>query len=434
MYICYNCALENQKTCDRVHKQIFMKNRFILASTGCRTNQYEVQALRSQLEKCGWQEAEDGQRADLCIINTCSVTAGAESSSRRMIRGFIKAHPGARVVVTGCLAKRDRSALESIEGVTDVIESKEHLIEQVLTLREVVPFTIDRFAGQTRAFLKVQDGCNNFCSYCVIPYLRGESRSRSMEEIIEEAKVIIASGHKEIVVTGIDVGDFKDGEHELSDLLRKLDALSGLHRLRVSSINPDQVDEKMVETIVSGKNTCPSMHLVLQSGSNTVLERMRRRYTAEMFLEKVNLFRERCPDFMFTTDVIVGFPGETDEDFEKTCSLVEAVRFSKVHVFPYSQRPNTRACRYTDTVASSLISERKTRLIELSEQIATSIRKEYIGREVEVLTEESADAAWLSGQTRNGLVVRLERDGHGSNELLQTCICGQDDTSLIAKV
>jgi len=397
---------------------------FSLASIGCRTNQYEIQALKEQLEAMGCIYVE--KDADLCIVNTCSVTQGAESSSRRSIRSLIKKHPRARIIITGCLALR---APETLKG--EIIPEKESIVKTLFPDRLIPPFSISKFSNHTRAFVKVQDGCNNFCSYCIIPYLRGRSRSKDTKSIVKEVQGLIESGHKEIVLTGIDVGDFNDNGFVLSDLVQTLDALDGLKRLRISSINPNQVDEKMVETILSGKNTCHSMHLVLQSGSTKILQKMRRLYTREQFLETVALFRQRSADFMFTTDVIVGFPGETEEDFEQSLELVKEVRFAKVHMFPYSERPGTRAKRFLDKVPAKTITERKGCLLKEAEEISCQVREKYVGKEVEVLTEQSNETKWLNAQTRNGLPVLLPRESAQPNELIQVRLEKNGDCALI---
>jgi len=405
---------------------------FCLASIGCRTNQYEIQALKSQLEALGCFQVE--RDADLCIVNTCSVTQGAESSSRRAIRSLIKHHPRARVIITGCLALRSPETVRDIDGVDALIPEKEEIVHTLFPERPVPPFSISQFSEHTRAFVKVQDGCNNFCSYCIIPYLRGRSRSRDVDGIVEEVRNLIKNGHQEIVLTGIDVGDFNDNGRSLSDLVRILDNIDGVKRLRISSINPNQVDESMVEAILSGKNTCHSMHLVLQSGSTKVLQQMRRPYTREQFIETVSLFRKQSADFMFTTDVIVGFPGEQEEDFLQTLDLIKEVRFSKVHMFPYSERPGTKAERLFDKVPSQTIIKRKERLLEETETISFDVRDRYVGKEVEVLTEESRDTQWLFGQTRNGLPVLLPRKDAQTNQVIRVLLEKNEACALLGSV
>jgi len=404
---------------------------FALTSIGCRTNQYEIQALKKQLEAFGCAQVDSD--ADLCIVNTCSVTEAAESSSRRAIRSIIRRHPKARVIVTGCLAARSPEMIQSIDGVTDLIAEKENIVQQLFPGQTVVPFSISTFSDHTRAFVKVQDGCNNFCSYCIIPYVRGRSRSRNTDSILKEIHELIHSGHQEIVLTGIDVGDFSDNGLVLSDLVSMVDAIEGVKRLRISSINPNQVDEKMVDVILSGKNTCHSMHLVLQSGSTDILRKMRRLYTREQFLETVELFRSKAKDFMFTTDIIVGFPGENDDDFEQTLDLVEQVQFAKVHMFPYSERPKTQAERLLGKVPSGIITKRKNHLLQLAEKTAHDLRECYVGSYAEVLTEDS-DGKWLSGQTRNGLPVLIEKNSAQPNQLLTVYLEKNTDCALIGSL
>ncbi len=265
--------------------------RYKIVTLGCRTNQYESGAYASQLAQMGYEEAGEGEVADLCIVNSCTVTAGADSDSRSAIRRLARKHPGAKIVVTGCLVEHAGSDLLQIEGVSHLVRNleKEHLLEQVFPEEEVPEFRIESFPGHTRAFVKVQDGCNSFCTYCIIPYVRGRSRSRRLEEILSEVEGLVASGYQEVVITGINVGDFdgapKEGEQpvRLAELVRLVDAVPGVKRLRISSIDPDEVDEELEQAVLQGRSCCPSMHIVLQSGSNRVLKRMNRKYTRQIF-------------------------------------------------------------------------------------------------------------------------------------------------------
>jgi len=404
--------------------------RFVLCSLGCRANQYEIRAIKRQLEAVGCTEVAEGECADICIINTCAVTKSAESSSRNKIRGLAAAHPGARVVVTGCLAAHNPEELENLEGVTDIYADKEQLVNYLLPGESACAFAIDRFDGNTRAFIKIQDGCDNFCSYCIIPYLRGRSRSRACSDIIQEARRVVDNGHKEIVITGIDIGDYRDGEKRLADLIHALDHIQDLQRVRLSSINPHQVDTRLIDVLLNGRTPCHSLHLVLQSGSNTVLERMRRPYTRELFLEKV----QQLPNFLFTTDIIVGFPGETDEDFNLTMDIVERVRFLKVHMFPYSVRPGTRSARWIDTVHHQTIAERKNRLLEKARNIAREVREEYIGQEMEVLTENTVEGSWRTAQAKNGLPVMVFKQSVKANQLVRVCLDHNGEEALFGSV
>ncbi|MCH9609251.1 MAG: Threonylcarbamoyladenosine tRNA methylthiotransferase MtaB [Chlamydiales bacterium] len=391
-----------------------MKKKFKIATLGCRTNQYESQAYRDQLEALGYEEAGSDEKADLCIVNTCTVTQSADSSSRHQIRQLVKQNSGAEVVVTGCLAQRRPDLIEKIGGVSRVIpnKEKEQLIERLFPDVDNLPeFSIKNFEAHTRAFVKVQDGCNSYCTYCIIPYVRGKSRSRPIGDVVEEVERLVASGYKEVVITGINVGDYEEG---LAKLLRAVDCVEGLKRLRLSSIDPDEVDDELLDVIVNGKTTCQSMHLVLQAGSNAVLKRMNRKYTRQMFIEAVERLKKASPDFTFTTDLIVGFPGETDDDFKETVAVMEEVKFAKVHMFPYSPRERTRAALYTQ-LDPSIIAERKQHLLRAAEKVAFELREEYVGRIMTVLTEDRE-----GGHTDNFLPVKIGE--HRSNELVQVKI------------
>lgn len=362
------------------------RKTFRLVTLGCRTNQYETQAYRDQLLAMGHVEAVEGERADLCVVNTCTVTESADRSSRLQIRQLVRESPGAEVVVTGCLAERQPQELLMIEGVTRLVSNreKERLIEKIWPEEEIPEFKITHFEAHTRAFVKVQDGCNSFCTYCIIPYVRGRSRSRPIDEVVREVEGLVVSGYKEVVITGINVGDY---EYGLATLMRAVDAVPGLERLRLSSIDPDEVDEELLEAIVHGKTTCPSMHLVLQSGSNVVLKRMNRKYTRQVFLETVGRLKQAHPDFTFTTDIIVGFPGETEVDFEETLDVMRQVQFAKVHMFPYSPRPRTRAALYPQ-LPPDVVMARKQIVLRTAEEVAYRLREPFVGRRMRVLTED----------------------------------------------
>ncbi len=356
------------------------QRRYVVATIGCRTNQYEAEAFKHQLESLGFAPAREEERADLCIIHTCAVTEHAEGSSRHAIRSLISRHPGSRVVVTGCLAKKSAGTLRSIEGVTDVVHDGdvETVIQTLFPQEPIAPFLITRFDDHTRAFVKVQDGCNHFCAYCTVPYLRGRSRSRPLPAIIEEVRGLARGGYQEIVLTGVNLGDYVDGDLSLAHLVRSIDAIPEVSRLRLSSINPNEVDEALVEALASGRATCPSLHLVAQSGSTSVLRRMGRLYTKEQYLQTVEKIRSRCPDWTFTTDIIVGFPGETEEEFADTLDLIQQVRFAKVHMFPYSARPKTKAVRLPDPVSVDVIKDRKSKVQSLSESVAKDLRQSFV--------------------------------------------------------
>ncbi len=393
---------------------------FKLATLGCRTNQYESEAYAKQLKELGYREVGEHEAAELCIVNTCTVTEEADRSSRHSIRTLAKKHPGSKIVVTGCLA--EAMMKDPMPEIALLVPNarKEDLMQELFPNVEELPeFSINQFEGHTRAFVKVQDGCNSFCTYCIIPYVRGRSRSRRVDDILEEVRRLIASGYKEVVLTGINIGDF-DGAPEphespvrLADLVRAVDQIEGLKRLRISSIDPDEVDDDLQDAILSGKHTCHSMHLVLQSGSNVVLKRMNRKYTRQIFIQTAQRLKKACPDFTFTTDVIVGFPGETDQDFEETLSIMREVQFAKVHMFPYSPRNRTRAALFPHQIPSEIMQIRKQEVLRLSEQSAFSLRQKFIGKKMSVLIEDlkSHLPGYVAGHTENFLKVFVPKEG-----------------------
>ncbi|HSW86530.1 MAG TPA: tRNA (N(6)-L-threonylcarbamoyladenosine(37)-C(2))-methylthiotransferase MtaB [Rhabdochlamydiaceae bacterium] len=420
-----------------------MKKKFKIATLGCRTNQYESQAYADQLKKMGFSEAGEGEEAEVCIVNTCTVTESADSSSRHQIRLLAKQNPNSQVVVTGCLAERAPEEMDRIQGVSVVVpnQKKEHLLSFVFPDEPIPEFSIEHFSAHTRAFVKIQDGCNSYCTYCIIPYVRGRSRSRKMHDILEEIKKLVANGYKEVVLTGINIGDFDGAPEEmekpvrLSELVRAVDQIEGIERIRISSIDPDEVDEDLADAVLNSNKTCPSMHIVLQSGSNVILKRMNRKYTRQIFLETVERLKGAHPDFTFTTDIIVGFPGETAEDFNETLQVMQEVKFAKVHMFPYSERKRTRAALYPNKVPQEIIQDRKQKVLRASEKTAFELREKYIGRKMKVLleTESSTSAGYLAGHTDNFLRVLIPSQGLRSNDLIDVELVANGPDALIGR-
>lgn len=374
--------------------------------------------------------ANDGEEADVCIINTCTVTDGADRSSRHEIRRIQRENPKARIAVTGCMVESASDAILKIGSdiLTVKNQEKETLVNQLFPEEELPEFQIKTFDGHTRAFVKVQDGCNSFCTYCIIPYVRGRSRSRTIESILEEVKGLIKTGYQEIVLTGINVGDF-DGGGTLADLVRSVDAIDGVRRLRISSIDPDEVNDALLSAVIYGKNTCPSMHLVLQSGSNVILKRMNRKYTKQIFLETFYRLKDKNENFTATTDVIVGFPGETEADFEETLHIVREVEFAKVHIFPYSPRKRTRAALYPNQVAQEIIQKRKAILSKAAEHAAFSLRNRFLGKTMQVLVEEGNE-----GHTDNFLRVKIEGTRVLPNTIVTCQMIENSPDGLVGKV
>jgi len=413
------------------------RKTYKVEALGCRTNQYEAQAFRDQLSQMGYELAADNETADLCIVNTCTVTESADSHSRHLIRQFAKQNPDTQLVVTGCLAERDPDSLRVINGVTQVVsnKNKETLLNDLFPEAEVPEFSIKNFDAHTRAFVKVQDGCNSFCTYCIIPYVRGRSRSKPIQDILREVRELVESGFKEIVLTGINVGDFDHGG-KLADLVRAVDGIDGVERLRVSSIDPDEIDEDLQDAILNGKKTCHSMHIVLQAGSNVILKRMNRKYTRQLFLETVRRLRSASPQFTVTTDIIVGFPGETEVDFEETLEVMREVQFAKVHMFPYSDRPRTKAATFPNKVPHDIAKARKAKVLQLSEEMAFSLRQQYVGQKMKILTEEGKgkDEGHLFGHTENFLGVLIERGSYTTNQILEVELVANLPEGLVGRV
>ncbi|MBI5274484.1 MAG: tRNA (N(6)-L-threonylcarbamoyladenosine(37)-C(2))-methylthiotransferase MtaB [Chlamydiales bacterium] len=419
------------------------RKKFLISTLGCRTNQYESQAYRDQLLSLGFEESTNNHDADICIVNTCTVTESADQKSKYQIKQLHKQHPQAKIYVTGCLAERERDLLATFGGVDKVIPNleKEKLLQIALPEEENLPeFAIKRFESHTRAFIKVQDGCNSFCSYCIIPYVRGRSRSKTIPQIIEEIKELGANGYKEIVLTGINIGDFDGGvskgelKKRLSDIVYAVDEIEGIERIRISSIDPDEVEDDLLNALITCKKACKSMHIVLQAGSNTILKRMNRKYTIQEFYEATRKLTSAHPDFTFTTDVIVGFPGETEKDFEETMNVMKKVQFAKVHMFPFSVRPGTRAARFKEFIAPEIISQRKEEVLRLAEQIAFDLRANYVGRNMKVLLESKEDGECLFGHTDNFLPVFVKGYHLKPNDIVQVKLIENTEKGLMGCV
>jgi len=420
------------------------QKKFKVVTLGCRTNQYESQAYQDQLGALGYTPASEGEEAEICIVNTCTVTESADSSSRHEIRQLARQNPGSKLVVTGCFAERQPEVVRQIEGVTHVVanQDKENLLAMVFPDQELPEFSIKRFEAHTRAFVKVQDGCNSFCTYCIIPYVRGRSRSRPISEIVKEVESLIANGFKEIVLTGINIGDFDGDQPEgtppdrLADLVRIVDQIPGIERLRISSIDPDEVDDDLLDAVVNGKHTSPSMHIVLQAGSNVILKRMNRKYTRQIFMETADRLRNAHPDFTFTTDIIVGFPGETDVDFEETLAVMREVKFAKVHMFPYSDRPRTKSALMPNKVPHDIIKARKQEVLRLSEQCSYELRNQYVGRTMTILTEngDKSHPGKIAGHTDNFLMVWIPDENITPNQLVEVKLVANTPDGLIGQL
>ncbi|MFN9719139.1 MAG: MiaB/RimO family radical SAM methylthiotransferase [Planctomycetota bacterium] len=352
-----------------------------LVTLGCKVNQYETQLVREALLQSGYREADDGEAADLCIVNTCTVTNTGDSKSRQVIRQLSRQNPGTKTIVMGCYATRDPKTVSELPNVIEVVSDKRELPDVLGRFGIVdLPKGISDFEGRQRAFVKIQDGCILKCSYCIIPAVRPGLRSRRPIDIEEEIRALIDHGFKEIVISGIHMGHFGvdtnnllPGEkpERLWHLLQRLDRIPGNWRMRLSSIETVEVNDDFIKSAGDCEHLCPQFHPALQSGSNSVLTRMRRRYRVERFLERLDKIREMLGnDPAFSTDIIVGFPGETDAEFEETLDTCRRARFMKVHVFPFSRRDGTPAATMTDQIHPDVIRERVRILGNLERELA----------------------------------------------------------------
>jgi threonylcarbamoyladenosine tRNA methylthiotransferase MtaB len=378
-----------------------------LITLGCKVNQYETQYAKELLEANGYREAAPDEPAALCLVNTCTVTREADAKGRQLIRRLAQANPGAAVVVMGCFATRDPEAVARLPGVTQVITDKERLAEELrpfgVTRR---PAGISRFDGHQRAFVKVQDGCLLNCTYCIIPHVRPTLRSRPVEEVVAEVARLTERGCQEVVLTGIHLGHYgidrsrgkpKAQWQRLWHLLEEIDRLPGDFRVRLSSLEAAEVRDDLVRALAGSPRFCPHLHLCLQSGSDRILALMKRRYRAAGFLERCRRLRTALDRPAFSTDVIVGFPGETDADFEATCRVLREVGFSRIHVFPFSPRQGTPAASLPDRVPPPVVAERRQRLQELERELAEAYYRRLLGRRLDVMVEGSPRPGVVQG-------------------------------------
>lgn len=374
---------------------------------GCKVNAYETEAIWQMFKKEDYKRVEFEEEADVYVINTCTVTNTGDRKSRQMIRRAIRRNPDAVIAVTGCYAQTSPAEVAAIPGVDIVVgtQGREKLIdyvEQYMKEREPInavanimkqrkfeELDVPAFSDQTRAYLKIQEGCNNFCTFCIIPWAKGLSRSRQPENVLKQARQLVDAGYKEIVLTGIHTGGYGDDfeDYKLADLLWDLDKVDGLKRIRISSIEASQIDDRVIEVLNASEKMCRHLHIPLQAGDDAVLKRMRRKYTTQEYKEKILKLHEAMPDVAITTDVIVGFPGETEEQFERGYRFIEDLELYQLHVFPYSKRTGTPAARMPDQVPEEVKHERVRKLIELSYRLTVRYAERFLGEVVEVIPE-----------------------------------------------
>ena len=416
---------------------------------GCKVNQYETNAMTQKFIEEGYKVIEENNEEiipDICIINTCTVTNMSDRKSRHMLRKMKEKNTDTIVVAVGCyaqVAKQELSKIEEIDLVlgnnekVEIVKYVEEFLEQrqkkvetedVMHSRKFSEFGDITFSEKTRAVIKVQDGCDRFCSYCIIPYARGRVRSRKPQSIISEINQIAQSGIKEIVITGIHIAsygkDFKE-EYKLIDLLEEINKINGIKRIRLGSIEPLLITEEFMERIKKLEKICHHFHLSLQSGCDETLKRMNRRYTTEQFRDIVKLLRNAYEDVNLTTDIIVGFPGETEEEFNKTYEFLKEIKFYKMHIFKYSPRKGTKAAVMQNQVNGDKKEERSRKLLELSNRNEIEYNKRYIGKKVEVLFEEEN-----KGHTQNYIMIYCNSHQKLENEIKEV-ICREEKEDYI---
>lgn len=426
-----------------------MKKTVSFYTLGCKVNQYETNAMEQQFIKNNYKIVENTQKADIYVINTCTVTNMAERKSRQMLRRVKEINPSAVLVVCGCYAQVAKNELEQIpeidiilginekNEIVQIVEnymgkmaeqdkrSQEAEIDDVSKQKEFLDFGDVTYTEKNRAVVKVQDGCNMFCSYCIIPYARGRIRSRKIESVVSEIEKIAKEGIKEVVITGIHVASYgKDFDNEntskkirLIDLLEAINKIDGIDRIRLSSLEPTIVDEEFATRLSKLDKICDHFHLSLQSGCDETLKRMNRKYTTQIYRDAVATLRKYYPEASFTTDVIVGFPGETDEEFAKTYEFLKEIDFYRLHVFKYSPRRGTVAEKMPNQIDGNKKEERSNKLIELSNGTENKHNQSYIGKTVKVLFEEFEDG-FFKGHTTNYMMVKVAGEEEKSDKFV----------------
>ncbi len=406
---------------------------------GCKVNQYETNAMEDIFERNGYDIVDPEEFADIYVINSCTVTHISDRKSRQFLRRAKRTNPDSIIAVTGCYSQVAPDEVAKIEEVDVIVGTKDKSkivqiiegctpgektvkVENVMKLKTFEEMHIEHMRGKTRAFIKIQDGCNRFCSYCIIPYARGGIRSRGIDNIVSEVKELARAGFKEIVLTGINVacyGDDLDGDR-IIDVIRAVHEIDGIERIRMSSVEPDMMSREFVSQIASLHKVCPHFHLSIQSGCDETLKRMNRKYTASDVMEVANTLREYFDDVALTTDIIVGFPGETDKEFEKTYEFLREIELFQMHIFKFSPRKGTPAAKMKDQIDPQTKSSRSEKLIALSQKNTDKFMENLLGREVDVLFEK---------EIKPGIY-----EGHTSNYVKVVAMSGENIEGLIKKV
>lgn len=386
-----------------------------IITLGCKVNEYESEVMSSLLENHGYTKSET---PDVAIVNTCTVTNTADSKSRKMIRSIRKKYPNAILVVCGCMIQNknhldiDADIIIGNQKKTEIVNFiKEYKNEQINVIDDMENAEFENMSlnnfDLTRAYIKIQDGCDNYCAYCIIPYVRGHVRCKKKEIVLNEAKQLIKNGHEELVLTGIHTGNYHDGNYHFADLLNDLVKLEGLKRLRISSVEITELNDKVLDVIKNSKILVNHMHIPLQSGSNEILKQMNRKYNKEYFINKIKKIKEIKNDMNITTDVIVGFPGETEELFNETVDTINKIGFTKIHVFPYSDREGTKASKMNNKVNGTIKKERVKKLLEISKQNEIKYMQNHLEKTITFIPEVYKDN-YLIGHSSNYLLIKAK--------------------------
>ena len=407
-------------------------NKFYIKTLGCKVNLYESNYIKESLTKMDFLYVEDFKEANIIILNTCSVTNNADSKSLKELRKFRRLNKKAYIAVCGCSVQNNYSLYKDLDinlilgndskmNIPNMIKDNYLMSNKLIHLEKPSCFVfedtqIDSFSN-TRAYIKIQDGCNNFCSYCIIPYLRGSMRNKPFDSVIKEATQLVNSNFKEIVLTGINTGSYNDEGKDLTDLINELSKINDLKRIRVSSIEVTEITDKFITMLENNNKVCNHLHIPLQSGSDYILKSMNRKYNTKYFANKIKKIKKVRKDISITTDIIVGFPGETETHFKEMIDFVNLIKFSDIHVFPFSKRTGTRASKLSNQVNGSVIKKRSLKLISLSEKLKNEYNKKFLGKELLILIETTKND-FSYGHSDNFINVKIPSN-HKINEFIK---------------
>lgn len=432
-------------------------NSFSINTLGCKVNQYESQQIRQFLEQLGLAQVETADKPDLVVVNTCCVTISASAKSRQYIRRTQRLSPGAVIIVTGCLPTVEIGEMHNLGKNIHLITNRGNLaaiLSQIVNNKIYLPHPqatqprlplLTSFKDHTRAFLKIQDGCDGYCTYCIIPRTRPFVQSKTPQAVLQEAEALVKAGHKEIVLTGVFLGAYgqptvrrenwpDQTNNQLAKLLDKMADIPGLARIRLSSLEPADITAQLLDTFCKHPNIMPHLHLSLQSGSNTILKKMHRQYNADQFRQKIELIKSRLDRPAITADILVGFPGETNADFRQTIELAKEAGFAKMHVFCFSPRKGTPAANMQDKIDNKIIKERAKILRDLDTELALKFRQQFVGETAEILLENDSNQPY--GRAERYFMVYLEKTEKKltRNELVRVKLIKNNKTAMIGRV